>query len=613
MNKIKKKTVTFLLCLVAGLSLTGFAACNQDGASAQNEPVVWDLQTVYAKAQDLGYAGSLEEFLATIQGKDGVDGKDGQNGKDGVDGKDGQDGKDGVGIENIYVDENGHLIVKLTGKDESDLGQIVCDECLENMSREEELARQETLYAKFKTAYDNSAAYDGAMTIVENIVNKTENVTSTSNQTQEGNTTITTTISFDPNRRIGYTTATRNTLDKQNNVVTNNYSTNEASKIHNTGEQFVLYNSYEEQIGTSIQKREKQNKIFQDSVSGVFTAWQQQFDWGLIGEWDERIYPETLTRLNDAYQSVATEVVGIKVSSQSVEAVGVEFFLEEKDGTLIFTKKIEMEIDLQYISPTQTGKLIVIESFAVENDKIVGYSYSVSGVSGDEGSEIKINNLNSYECRRSYEFDQDGYDQIDVTTDEPLGEAERWNTLTLVYKDIAYTETVFTRKLLSVNMGAFHVEEWYVDEECTKSASLLSAEELASVSTLYTDKTGWSDEYELEDGYGVTNKYYEYKHTTKEKFKSDANISERDRILLNMCGGVKTEYVLKNANGGGLASSSKIYEFENGEGMTVYVNGVETDGTSITVEPGNVYYIETVITVDKMQSERLLSYFCGHS
>ena len=38
--------------------------------------------------------------------------------------------------------------------------------------------------------------------------------------------------------------------------------------------------------------------------------------------------------------------------------------------------------------------------------------------------------------------------------------------------------------------------------------------------------------------------------------------------------------------------------------MTVYVNGVETDGTSITVEPGNVYYIETVITVDKMQSER---------
>lgn len=51
-----------------------------------------------------GHTGSEDDFLAWLQG---------------------EDGDNGVGIEEIYIDENGHLIVKLTGQEPQDLGQIV--------------------------------------------------------------------------------------------------------------------------------------------------------------------------------------------------------------------------------------------------------------------------------------------------------------------------------------------------------------------------------------------------------------------------------------------------------------------------------------------------------
>ncbi len=37
----------------------------------------WSMDTVYAKAQELGYTGTLEEFMATIQGANGKDGTNG--------------------------------------------------------------------------------------------------------------------------------------------------------------------------------------------------------------------------------------------------------------------------------------------------------------------------------------------------------------------------------------------------------------------------------------------------------------------------------------------------------------------------------------------------------
>ena len=100
----RKIAIAMLSAAIACCSAVGLAACVTDSGDT-SEPF-WTIETAYAEAQDLGYGGTLEEFLAQIQGEDG---------------KDGQDGQDGIGIADIFVDENGMLYVTL-----SDGGQIEC-------------------------------------------------------------------------------------------------------------------------------------------------------------------------------------------------------------------------------------------------------------------------------------------------------------------------------------------------------------------------------------------------------------------------------------------------------------------------------------------------------
>lgn len=69
-------------CLMGGLAL--FTACGE---------------SAYDIAVKNGFEGTEQEWLQSLQGKDGVngkDGKDGADGKDGVNGQNGKDGKDGV-------------------------------------------------------------------------------------------------------------------------------------------------------------------------------------------------------------------------------------------------------------------------------------------------------------------------------------------------------------------------------------------------------------------------------------------------------------------------------------------------------------------------------------
>ncbi len=120
MKKTKKLLLAVLSILTAGFCTLGIAGCTDDSASGTDgngELTVWTMESVYAKAQELGYTGSLEEFIASVSGIDGENGKDGK------------DGKDGVGIEEIYINAEGHLLVKLTGqKTHTDLGKVVGEE-----------------------------------------------------------------------------------------------------------------------------------------------------------------------------------------------------------------------------------------------------------------------------------------------------------------------------------------------------------------------------------------------------------------------------------------------------------------------------------------------------
>ena len=54
---------------------------------------LYTIETVYAKAKELGYTGTLEDFKAEMKGEKGDKGDKGEDGKDGADGQDGVDGK----------------------------------------------------------------------------------------------------------------------------------------------------------------------------------------------------------------------------------------------------------------------------------------------------------------------------------------------------------------------------------------------------------------------------------------------------------------------------------------------------------------------------------------
>lgn len=126
---MRRKILTALLTTLAVAACAlGLAACKTDPTDSQSPsgqtsssdvsapadssaPQWGDVYTVeatYEKASELGYAGSLEEFIQMISGKDG------QDGKDGIDGKDGADGKDGRGIREVSVNQKGELVVAFT-------------------------------------------------------------------------------------------------------------------------------------------------------------------------------------------------------------------------------------------------------------------------------------------------------------------------------------------------------------------------------------------------------------------------------------------------------------------------------------------------------------------
>ncbi len=94
---MKKKTLTAILSLATGICCLGaFTACNSNSA-AWSDVYVNDNGELVISFED-----GTEKNLGVIVGTDGTDGTNGTNGIDGVDGVDGADGKDGKdGIDGI--------------------------------------------------------------------------------------------------------------------------------------------------------------------------------------------------------------------------------------------------------------------------------------------------------------------------------------------------------------------------------------------------------------------------------------------------------------------------------------------------------------------------------
>ena len=116
----RKLLKTMLMTFAVAACAAGFAACTpqqNDDAELSSWGDVYTISAAYTQAKELGYTGSLEEFIAAISGEDGKDGTDGK------DGEDGQDGKDGVGIADMKI-EDGRLYVTLSDGKKLDCGAV---------------------------------------------------------------------------------------------------------------------------------------------------------------------------------------------------------------------------------------------------------------------------------------------------------------------------------------------------------------------------------------------------------------------------------------------------------------------------------------------------------
>ncbi len=136
----KKILAMFIAITTAICGTVGLTACNNNNSDSNKWGSEYSFTAAYAQAQELGYAGTLEEFIAMISGKDG---KDGTNGTDGltphirIDGywwigdtntgvkAIGIDGKDGDSVKDAFIDHDGHLIVVLTNDEELDCGEVL--------------------------------------------------------------------------------------------------------------------------------------------------------------------------------------------------------------------------------------------------------------------------------------------------------------------------------------------------------------------------------------------------------------------------------------------------------------------------------------------------------
>ena len=100
-----KRSIVFVLALalVTVLSLSLFACGNDKEPTLDFANDSFTVEQAYAYAEELGFNGTLDEFVAMLSGKDGAN---------------------GVGISTIAVSAEGHLVVTLTSGTVADLGVL---------------------------------------------------------------------------------------------------------------------------------------------------------------------------------------------------------------------------------------------------------------------------------------------------------------------------------------------------------------------------------------------------------------------------------------------------------------------------------------------------------
>lgn len=120
----KKILAAFFAVAATTAFAFGLSACDNNGGQLSEGKwgEEYSLSAAYAEARELGYAGTLEEFIAMISGKDGADGAKGDKGDKG---DPGADGADGIGVKSATINDKGELVITLSDGSIINVGKVV--------------------------------------------------------------------------------------------------------------------------------------------------------------------------------------------------------------------------------------------------------------------------------------------------------------------------------------------------------------------------------------------------------------------------------------------------------------------------------------------------------
>lgn len=121
-KKMKRNLAIILLSIATVICLSLCLAACDDNGNGNGES--WSIDRVYVIAQENGFDGSLDDFIAMFKGEQGEQGIQGEQGEQGEKGEKGEKGPDGIGIKSAYLNEYEHLILVLTDDTEIDAGKI---------------------------------------------------------------------------------------------------------------------------------------------------------------------------------------------------------------------------------------------------------------------------------------------------------------------------------------------------------------------------------------------------------------------------------------------------------------------------------------------------------
>ncbi|MBQ9730240.1 MAG: InlB B-repeat-containing protein, partial [Clostridia bacterium] len=122
----------------ASQSSSSSSSSSSQGGGSSGEITVWNIDTVYAKAQSLGYSGSLEEFMETIKGDPG------------------QTGATGVGVSQAYI-ANGVLYIQLdNGSEPINCGTVKGQDGAAGVSPKVQINPTTKMW---EVSYDNGASW----------------------------------------------------------------------------------------------------------------------------------------------------------------------------------------------------------------------------------------------------------------------------------------------------------------------------------------------------------------------------------------------------------------------------------------------------------------------